>query len=141
MTPLIDMGFLLIVFFALVSHLVVVDAAKVDLPRPSPSAAGRAGDQPRAVINALCDDSGRLVAFRLSGRDFAPDAEGLGGIGDSLALLLREQPLTELSLRADRRLAWRELAPLFEAVSRAAVVSTPGRPAKMRLVVAEGHPS
>lgn len=138
MTPLIDMGFLLIVFFALVSHLVVVDAAKLDLPRPRPSAAGRPGDTPRAVINAIADDEGRIASYRLSGRDYAPDPDGLGALSEAITQILREQPTTELSLRADRRLPWRSIAPVFELASRGASVATPGRPARVRLVVLEG---
>jgi len=138
MTPLIDMGFLLIVFFALVSHLVVVDAAKIELPRPRPSAAGRPSDTPRAVINALANDDGSIASFRLSGREFPADPDGLGALAEAITLMLREQPATELSLRADRRLPWRSIAPIFELASRSAAVATPGRPARLRLVVMEG---
>lgn len=137
LTPLIDMGFLLIVFFALVSHISAVDAAKIELPRPTPSAAGRPSDQPRAVINAIADDDGALLHYRLGGRDYEATPQGRALLGESLAQLLRDQPSTELALRADRRLPWRSIAPLFEAASRSAAVATPGQPARLRLVVGE----
>lgn len=137
LTPLIDMGFLLIVFFALVSHISAVDAAKLELPAPSPSAAGRPNDQPRAVINAIADDEGALRYYRLAGRDYEPTPKGRAALGETLVQLLREQPATELALRADRRLPWRSIAPLFEAASRSAAVATPGRAARLRLVVSE----
>ncbi|MBX3355302.1 MAG: biopolymer transporter ExbD [Phycisphaeraceae bacterium] len=137
LTPLMDMGFLLIVFFALVSHITHADAVRMDLPQPSPSAAGRAGDQPRAVINALADDEGRLRLYRLGGRDFEATVEGRGALAEAITSILREQPTTEFALRADRRLPWRSVAPILESASRAASVATPGRPARVRLVVAE----
>lgn len=137
LTPLIDMSFLLIVFFALVSQINRVDAAKLDLPRPSPSSASRPGDEPRAVINALADEEGELASYRIAGRDFDATADGRGALGEAITQILREQPATELALRADRRLPWRSIAPILEAASRSASVATPGRPARLRLVVAE----
>lgn len=137
LTPLIDMAFLLIVFFVLVAHINVVDTVTMELPRLAASIAGRPGEEPRAVINAIADDAGELTTYRLAGRDFHATPEGRGALGEAISQLLREQPATELALRADRRLPWRSVAPIFEAASRSAAVVTPGRPVRVRLVVAE----
>lgn len=137
LTPLIDLGFLLTVFFAVVSHIASSDAAPLELPRPRPSAAGDPGRQPRAVINVIADESGALATYRYGGIDYPPTADGRGALAETLAQVLREMPGAEFSLRADRRLPWRAIAPIFEAVSRSAAVATPGRPARLRLVVLE----
>lgn len=135
-TPLIDMSFLLIVFFALVSNLVGVDAVRMSLPRPSPSMAMRPGQEPRTVVNAVPGPDGTLEAFVVGGRRFEPTREGLGMLAELLAQALRDNPATDINLRADRSIHWRHLAPVVESVSRAAGVSTPGRPARLKLVVA-----
>ena len=70
LTPMIDVTFLLIIFFVVVSQIVEVENAELDLPRPDnaaselPSAAGasRAGQQRPSEVTK--NAAGRSLAVR-----------------------------------------------------------------------------
>jgi len=66
LTPMIDVVFLLIVFFVLVSQIVEVENVDLDLPRPQDPASELPGEQPRIVINVLPDEAGQAGGYRLA---------------------------------------------------------------------------
>lgn len=113
MTPLIDVVFLLIIFFLVSSHLAQQEA---HLPLPLPTAATGEDDwqldRPRLTINVRGD--GQLVA---AGQPI--DVGRLGG-------LLRERqeaakgPL-EVRIRSDRGVAYRLVEPVLKAASQAGI--------------------
>ena len=78
LTPLIDVTFLLIVFFVLVSQIVEVENVDMDLPRPRDAATVLAGDEQRAVINVVPSnvEVGGVVGYRIGTRLFSPDPAG-----------------------------------------------------------------
>ena len=53
LTPMIDMTFLLIVFFVLVSRIVDLESADMDLPHPRDPASEPASEENRAVLNVM----------------------------------------------------------------------------------------
>ncbi len=59
LTPMIDVTFLLIIFFVLVSQIVEVENADLDLPRPEQAASELPSEQSRVVINV---PSGRTAS-------------------------------------------------------------------------------
>ena len=56
LTPMIDMTFLLVVFFVLVSRITAVEQVPMELPVPRDPAAGAADEAPRIVVNLVHDE-------------------------------------------------------------------------------------
>jgi biopolymer transport protein ExbD len=135
MTPLIDMAMLLIVFFVLVSQIGVTDRVKMKLPKPLPSAAVPPGREARGVINAIVGEAGSVQAWRFSGSDYAADAAGLRALTEAVAAALKAQPSLEVHLRASSDVHYESIAPVIEAVGRAATLANPQTPAKLRVAV------
>jgi biopolymer transport protein ExbD len=113
MTPMIDVVFLLIVFFLLSSHLarqetqLALPLPAADSGRPAPE-----GDRPRLTVNVLAD--GTLL---VAGRPVVPDdlspllAERRGVHGDDL----------EVRIRADRSVPYALVEPVMLACARAGI--------------------
>ncbi len=123
LTPMIDVVFLLIVFFVLVSQIVEVENADLDLPRPQDPASQLPGDQARIVINVLPGHGGDASGYRMGNRRYVADTAGLDALATSLAMLYRDNPALGVNLRADRRTNYRWVEPVFQAVSAAARLS------------------
>jgi biopolymer transport protein ExbD len=118
MTPMIDIVFLLIIFFLVSSHL-----ARQEVQTPLDLPTARQGDDPkeddarRVVINVLPepDPRGRIM---VSGRRMSADVA-------ALTELIRESrrgedPL-EVRIRCDRRAPYRDVAPIMLACAEAKV--------------------
>ena len=123
LTPMIDVTFLLIIFFVLVSQIVEVENADLDLPRPVEAASELPDDQPRIVINVLRGAGGDAVGYRMSNKRYMADTTGLEALARSLAAMYRQNPALGVNLRADRRTDYRWVEPVFQAVSAAARLS------------------
>ena len=120
LTPMIDVTFLLIVFFVLVSRIVEVENVPMELPRPDQPETVRPGDEQRAVINVIPTGGGRASGYRLGSRTFPPGADGLETLADHLAGLYRANPALRINLRADRATGYEWIEPVLAAVSSAA---------------------
>ncbi len=120
LTPMIDVTFLLIIFFVLVSRIVDIERVDLALPQPEDPASMKVGDEPRAVVNIMPDPDGGAQAYRLGTRSFAPDEAGQEAVIERLAELYRANPELHVTLRADYRTEYRAIAPVMRAVSRAA---------------------
>jgi biopolymer transport protein ExbD len=113
MTPMIDVVFLLIIFFLLSSHLA---RQEQQLPLPLPAAvSGRieaADERPRLTVNVLADGT-LLVASR---------AVGAGDLGQLLAerRALHGEEL-QVRIRADRGVAYRRVEPVLLACVKAGI--------------------
>ena len=123
MTPMIDVVFLLIVFFVLVSQIVEVENVDLDLPRPEAAASELPGEQSRVVINVIPGAGGDAIGYRMSNHRYMADTAGLESLARSLAAKYRENPALGVNLRADRRTDYRWVEPVFQAVSAAARLS------------------
>ncbi len=123
LTPMIDVVFLLIVFFVLVSQIVEVENADLDLPRPQDPASVGPPEQARIVINVLPGSGGDVSGYRMGTRRYVADTAGLHALATSLATMYRDNPALGVNLRADRRTDYRWVEPVFEAVSAAARLS------------------
>ncbi len=123
LTPMIDVTFLLIIFFVLVSQIVDVENVEMDLPAPQDPASELPGDQQRAVINVVPAPGGKASGYRLGGRFFAADSEGIEALTAALAARYRENPTLSVNLRADRSTHYAWVAPIFQAVKAAASLS------------------
>ncbi len=126
LTPLIDVTFLLIVFFMLVLQITDLDNVDMDLPTPQDPVSELFGDQHQVVINVVTALGGTASRYQLGGRPFRTDTEGLENLTDALATRYRENPALQINLRADRSTHYEWVDRIFLAVKDAAKRS--GRP-------------
>ena len=113
MTPMIDVVFLLIIFFLVSSHLARQEA---QMPLPLPTAAsGTAPDDTasrRLTINVLAD--GRLL---FAGKSVLP-----GELQPRLARLAAEEGTDlEVRIRGDREVPYRAVEPILLACARSGI--------------------
>jgi biopolymer transport protein ExbD len=126
LTPMIDVTFLLIVFFVLVSQIVEVENVDLDLPTPREPVSELPGEESRVVINVLPGAAGKASGYRMGGRMYAAGTQGIEALTESLAARYSENPGLSVNLRADRTTQYLWIEPVFQAVSAAARLS--GRP-------------
>ena len=135
LTPMIDMTFLLVVFFVLVSQISEIESVEMELPKPSPSASAPPPEETRSVLNVLPDRSGAAIGYRLNATDFPLGEEGIEELREELARLYTIQPDLRINLRADRRTEQRFIEPVFNAIKRASNAAGRGDPPRVNLVV------
>lgn len=135
LTPMIDMTFLLIVFFVLVSRISEVENVKMDLPEPEHPATVPPPDEGRLVLNVLPGEAGGIEGYKVGAAQFAPTAEGLASLERHLSGLFRASPDLDVNLRADRATAYSEVVPALEAIAGAARTSDRPEATRVNLVV------
>ena len=141
LTPMIDVVFLLVVFFVAVSQIVDRERLDLDLPSPQPSAAQPPEEGPRAVVNVLPGPERIAIGYRIDGRVFPADGVGREALIDYLRTRLQAEPTLFVNVRADRATAWGWVAPVLNSARRAAArTSPPLAAARVRLTVAERGP-
>ncbi len=113
MTPLIDVVFLLIIFFLVSSHLAQQETQlELDLPSASSGHQEMPGPTARVTINMLPD--GRYL--------LGSDAVALAELQSRLQVERQETTGDlEVRLRADRHLAYRQVEPVLMACAKAKV--------------------
>ena len=117
-TPMVDVIFLLVIFFMLVARFSSAEQVQMELPRPEDSQARLAQMPERVVINcrpADADDpAGRFVLYSIG-----PNLpERLGVISDRLAVMKRESPGLQAVVRADRRLRYADVRAVMRVIAR-----------------------
>jgi biopolymer transport protein ExbD len=136
LTPMIDVTFLLIVFFVLVSQLVEAEHVDMDLPAPEQPLTEPLDDAPRTVINLVPGEVGSVAMYRIGTRTFPTDADGIAAMTDRLVEIYRANPNVELNLRADRATHYRWVNPVMQAIAEAARrLGDPDLVARVNLVV------
>jgi len=121
LTPMIDVTFLLIVFFVLVSQIVEVENVEMRLPELADPATVIPEEEQRAVINVVPDLSrARALEYRLGTHSYEASAAGIEQLTQRLAAMLEANPALRVNLRADRRTEYDDVQPVLEAVSAAA---------------------
>jgi len=136
LTPMIDVTFLLIVFFVLVSQIVEVEHVPMELPEPADPATERAGDEQRAVINVVPAPAGGIRGYRVGGNAFAAGPEGIALLTAHLRTVFSANPTISINLRADQSTHYKYVEPVMQAISDAAVgVGGTAVDARVNLVV------
>src|SRR5436190_7382627 len=120
LTSLIDVTFLLIVFFVLVSHVNEVESVELDLPKPNQPATLLPEAETQVAISVIPAPDGRAEGYRIGDRMFAIDKPGLDSLSAHLASLYRLSPQTNVNIRADRTTQYEFVEPALRAVSIAA---------------------
>jgi biopolymer transport protein ExbD len=121
MTPMIDVVFLLVIFFMVVSQVVSSEAELLDLPRPHKSQAVPYRGQQKLTVTLVGDGVGG-VARRKVGANVARDDQELA----SLLLETRRAAETrglrlQVVLRADRDIHFKYVREAMQIIDQAGV--------------------
>ena len=132
MTSLIDVVFLLIVFFVLVSRIVDEDRPRLDLPSPTPAATVIPAPGPRAVISVVVPEAG-TPRYHLAGLEYPADATGRAAIGRVLTDFLARDGHTAVQIRAGQDTPWDVVAPLLDEARAAGNRAALQHPVRVQL--------
>ena len=132
MTPLIDVVFLLIVFFVLVSRIVDEDRPRLDLPAPIPSAT-LVPPQGSKVIVSIVPVDGGVWRYHVAGVDVPDGAEGVDLLERLVGEQLERDPNTAVQIRAGRDTPWQVVAPVLEATREAGRAANLPQPVRVQL--------
>ncbi len=117
MAPMIDVVFLLIVFFMLITRFVSVEIADVELPDPEASVARELKLPDKVVLN-LQHTPGIDEPTLLLGPFVVPTLEELK---DRLTQTKNANPQVQVILRADRAIEYRYVRQAMDAVAAAGI--------------------
>lgn len=123
LTPMIDVVFLLIVFFVLVSQIVDLENVKMKLPSLIDPASEFAGEEQRVVVNVEPGIDGDVNRYKLGGVYYAADLKGIKDMTTHLAELYKANPSLSVNLRADAGTHYQWVEPVMQAVANAATLS------------------
>ncbi|MGD2107975.1 MAG: biopolymer transporter ExbD [Phycisphaerae bacterium] len=117
-TPLVDVIFLLTIFFMLVTRFSSAEQVPMELPKPTDSKAEVTSMPERVVINCRLadtdDPAGRDVLYSIG-----PNRpERLSVISDRLAVMKRSMPDLKVVVRADRRLRYSDVRRVMRVIAR-----------------------
>lgn len=134
-TPMIDVTFLLIVFFVVVSQIVELDAVRLDLPKPPDPATAPPDDGRRVTINVLPGEGDEARGYRIGERTFELGESGRAAMTAALVEHYTQSPGLRVNLRADRRTAYEWIDPVIESVRMAGSQAGVEQPPRVNLVV------
>ncbi len=125
LTPLIDVVFLLIIFFMLVAQITRQRAIDLELPSLADSVAAEIEAERRAVINVAPRGQAERLGgdYRLGTNAYAGTPEGLSRLADDLRARAARDPGVEVLLRAARDEPYERVFPALRAAARAGVAS------------------
>ena len=126
MTPMIDVTFLLIVFFVVVSQIVDRDVVPLDLPAPNQAVSGISEEPDRIVVNLVPTGDGDIASIVVAGHAINSDEMA------SLTSIVKsriQSGASEVHLRADKSTTYNHIHDAIEAIR--AVGTTP----RLQLVV------
>ncbi len=115
LTSMVDIVFLLIIFFMLVSSYISAENIEVDLPQPDNSVAAAAELPERIVLNCQRTPGGTTGVRYWVGPVLVED---LAQLELRLAAIGRDNPATEIVLRADRHVPYGRIRDAMEAIAR-----------------------
>lgn len=140
LTPMIDVSFLLIVFFVLVSRITDAEQAPMALPEVRAGTAVRAEDDARMIVNVLPAPAGATAGYAVGPAVFDASAEGVAQLAEFLAEGYRRNPRLAVHLRADRATRYEWVEPAMRAATTAARLAGGGAMPRLDLVVTEHGP-
>jgi biopolymer transport protein ExbD len=116
-TPLIDVIFLLTIFFMLVSKFTSAEQVAMLLPEPEHSRAKVPQISDRIVVNCRVGEStegGDAVLYSVGPNP----PETIGAVSERLAAMKGESPDMKVVIRADRRIRYADVLAVMREVSR-----------------------
>ena len=133
MTPLIDVTFLLIVFFMLVSNIVANESVPMVVPKLDDPRTRQLGEVEKVVVNiapATYTGDARLTSpldhpgqarFVQVGAGDRFDMGNLAGLTEALRQEVQARPDVQVLLRADAALYYDQVQPVMDAITAAGV--------------------
>lgn len=140
LTPMIDVTFLLIVFFALVSTISDRERVDLALARVAPGATAQADEESRVYLNVIPAGDGAIGGYMLQGAIFDATPDGIARLAEALADGYRRNPNLAVNLRADRASHYRWVEPAMRATTTAALLAGGDALPRLNLVVVEDAP-
>ena len=119
MTPMIDVVFLLIIFFMLVAQLSRERTITLDLPSFEHRQSIPITSESQLVINVAPDDE--VVPWRIAHLAFDDSADGRRRLAEVLQHARRRMPDISVLIRADRVERYDRVQPLMAAVADAGI--------------------
>lgn len=123
LTSMIDVVFLLVVFFMLAAHLSRDRMLPLNLPHLGRANTPSEQEDNRAVLNVVPTD--RIAkeggAYRMGQLTFADGADGVRALSEALADLRERDPKASVLVRAERTERYDRVLPALEAVSGAGI--------------------
>jgi biopolymer transport protein ExbD len=113
MTPMIDVTFLLIVFFVAVSQIVDRDVVPMDLPAPHHASSGIPESLKHVTVNLVPLEDGEIAGIVVGGHTIAADAM------DELTAIVNTRlqgGATDVHVRADRATKYAHVHHVIEAI-------------------------
>ena len=130
LTPMIDVTFLLVIFFILVSRITSVEQVPLELPDPTEPVSQPPSESPRLVLNLVGDGRGEVgVVFDQNEYPLSPS--GRAALVDAMTARLVTIPDLQVNLRADRRIPYRHVDAIMEEIAKAG--GRAGRPEGVRV--------
>jgi biopolymer transport protein TolR len=115
---MVDIVFLMIIFFMLVSTYISAENIDVELPQPDDSVAVGTEVPERVVLNCQYDPTAHQEVIYLMGPQ---QLDGLDHMEMQLMGMVAERPDIQIILRADRRIRYGRIREAMEAVARTGV--------------------
>ena len=119
LTPMIDVVFLLLIFFVLIAQSSRWRRAQVELPEPEPSAAKYIYRSDVLTISVICDQQGKLLAYQAEGQMISPEQVDI--LSQKLWDRKQANPQVQVNLRADRRADGKVVEALMAACAQAGI--------------------
>ena len=119
LTPMIDVVFLLLIFFVLIAQFSSRQWAEVQLPTPEPSAAKYLYRSDVLTVTVICDQQGESLAYQIEGQTVG--LEQVDILSQTLLARRNANPQVEVNLRADRRADGKVIEALMAACARAGI--------------------
>jgi len=120
---MIDVIFLLLLFFVMITSFEASAKVRVEVPRPEQSQARRAESAKQVVINCELADTGSPRTSGALYRIAADPPEPLSRISDRLAAAKAANPQLKVIIRADRRLSFVHVRSVMQVVAENGIES------------------
>lgn len=123
MTPMVDVVFLLIIFFMLVAQISRQRVVEVDLPTIVESVSRDIEGEGRAVVNVVPEERVALLGgdYRFGALAFDASEGGLARLADALREAVGQNPETLVLVRADRTESYERVYPVLRAIGDAGI--------------------
>ena len=123
LTPLIDVVFLLIIFFMLVAQMTRQRALELELPRLADAQAIPMDEAERIVISVVPRHAAASSAdaFRIDGEPFPPGAAGATALADVLRARREQAPAVAVTVRAAFDEPYDRVHPALRAAALAGI--------------------
>lgn len=133
MTPLIDVTFLIIIFFMLVNNIIAEESVEMIVPQLQQPKTRALGKVDRITVNVMpqafvrkerddrspLDHPGEAIGVKIGIAQY--NINDLEGIAAALERAKRQNEKIEIVLRADSALFYASVAPIMEAIAQAKI--------------------